>query len=201
MINITKGDVTNPVWKDTNQIIIHNVNSQGGMGTGVALALLKKWPAVRDEYIRWYGRRDGSFQLGSVQFVQVEPKIEVVNLIGQKNIGWESFENLGITIPPVRYEALYEGFVRVRSAIKSRFKPGEKWTEYTFHLPLLGSQLSGGNFEFVFQQYLQAFRGTNSSTMFYAFSDKDYEMLKEIYNKYKDIPEWASTIRKSIHSV
>lgn len=179
MIEIRKGDITEPIWPDTNRIIVHCVNSAGVMGAGVALALCTKWPAVRDEYLSWYNQNDNTFQLGSIQNVEVEEGIEVINLVGQKHVGDLTFSHLDIKLPPARYEALYEGFLRVRDMASQHIAEGEK--EQTIHLPLLGSALAGGDFRKVYQKYLKAFKGSDIRTCFYAYSDKDFDYLKKVY--------------------
>ena len=184
MIEIRKGDLTDPIWKDTHQVIIHCCNDVGEMAAGVAYALMKKWPVVREKYKSWYTYNAASMRLGEVQFVIVEPTVEVANLIGQKGIGRTEFVNVGYSMAPIRYEALFEGFVRIRNEIKGRFTPGNKWTEYTFHLPMLGSKLAGGDFYKVYEQYIKAFEGTNSRTCFYAFSDEDFKLLQEVQEHY-----------------
>ena len=107
------GDVREPIG-DGKKIICHCVNNKGRMGSGVALALLKKWPNVRKDYIRWFqtGQTmviksetgdvpDGSFNLGNIQFVRVvDGEILVVNMIAQH----DTVEINGV--PPVRYDAL-----------------------------------------------------------------------------------------------
>jgi hypothetical protein len=81
-------DVREPVG-DGRKVIGHVVNDLGKMGAGVALALLKKWPAVRSDYIEWHRSNNHNghpFALGKVQFVSVEEDIAVANIIGQHDI-------------------------------------------------------------------------------------------------------------------
>jgi hypothetical protein len=195
MIEIKQGDITNPIWPETNHVIIHSCNDSNAMGSGVALALLKKWPEVKARYHTWANTSPHTFKLGSIQFVQVEPAIEVVNLIGQKSTGMLRFENLGVELPPVRYEALYEGFLRVRSELKSRYKVGNKWTEYTLHLPLISHGLAMGDFREVFKLYMKAFEGTDSRTCFYAYSDADYRYLENVYRQIYILEELTKKAR------
>ena len=116
MINIqyVVGDVREPIGTG-NKLVCHCVNNLGQMGSGVALALLKKWPEVKGKYIEWFKKDEmqtrlyGKFELGNTQFIMVDNKLKIVvaNMIGQHNI---------ITIdkiPPVRYDSLRECLKKV----------------------------------------------------------------------------------------
>lgn len=198
MIEICKGNVLEPVWPDTNRLIIHCCNDLGLMGAGVALQIRKKWPVVYAAYDYWcngnilsvedskkvkFFDNDRSFTLGNIQIVKVDQGVYVCNLIGQKGI---SVQHIGrFTMPPVRYEALYEGFLKAREWVKSKYRPSYANTEWTFHLPMLGSNLAGGDFNTVFKMYCEAFKNTNSRSMFYALHDEDFNLLKKIYENNK----------------
>ncbi len=100
MLQYKKGDVTKPQGSGP-KVIPHCCNDVGRFGAGVALAIAKKWPQVKDLYLAWY-RSDpsllandagevcevtGRMGLGESQLVKVEPDIWVVNIIGQHGIG------------------------------------------------------------------------------------------------------------------
>ena len=65
--------------------VCHQVNCQGKMGAGIALAIRKKWPVVYNEYIRVY--TEGKLQLDDVIFVNVTPTLCIANLCGQDRYG------------------------------------------------------------------------------------------------------------------
>lgn len=65
--------------------ICHQVNCQGVMGAGVALAIRKKWESVYHTYFQAY--KNGELKLGNVIFVSVTPHICVANLCGQEFYG------------------------------------------------------------------------------------------------------------------
>ena len=69
ILNITKG------------VIVHQVNCQGVMGCGIALAIKCKWPIVFEKY------RAFKFCLGQIQLVQVASQLWVCNLAGQDRYG------------------------------------------------------------------------------------------------------------------
>jgi O-acetyl-ADP-ribose deacetylase (regulator of RNase III) len=65
-IEYIKKDIT----ETTVGIIAHGVNCQGAMGSGVALAIMTKWPIIRESYMRI---APGKQNLGNVDFVDVDP--------------------------------------------------------------------------------------------------------------------------------
>ena len=68
-------------------IICHQVNCQGVMGSGIALAIKNKWPVVFDEYNRYVkSNKDFTF-LGKLQIVDVGRKLSVANIFGQLYFG------------------------------------------------------------------------------------------------------------------
>lgn len=89
-----KGDVT----KADQDVIAHGVNCKGAMGSGVALALLKRWPRVREEYIEFH--KNFGWRLGTVQYIPVNDHQIVANCAtqksylprGQKHVDYEAVE-------------------------------------------------------------------------------------------------------------
>lgn len=67
-------------------IIVHQVNCEQVMGSGVAKAIRDKWPQVYESYIQY--SKDMLFMipfdlLGSVDFCEINDKLTVANLFGQ----------------------------------------------------------------------------------------------------------------------
>lgn len=80
--NIT-GDVTTPI----KGIIGHGVNCQGVMGSGVALAIRKKFPKAYEEYIQLCSEKKPEELLGTVQMVKITDELYIANLFTQLNFG------------------------------------------------------------------------------------------------------------------
>lgn len=85
MINYIKKDITTV----THGIVVHGVNCQGKMGSGVALAIRNKWQNVFDNYQRHcngyiHTRR---MLLGTVQYVRVADSVYVGNWFTQEYYG------------------------------------------------------------------------------------------------------------------
>lgn len=158
------GDVTNPD-EVGNLFILHCVNDcvGGCMGSGVALALLKKWQQVREQYISWANNmikfqkevnswESGDYRLGEIQLVKVEGStknndfIGVVNMVGQRDV--VDFHG----IPPIRYESIRECLWRVRDCI-------EHWNKNPINIVAckFGSGLAGGSWDKIEKIIIEVF--------------------------------------------
>jgi len=131
-IHYLKGDATVPAGEG-NKIIVHVCNDVGGWGKGFVVALSKKWREPEKQYRSW-AESHSNFQLGEVQFVQVEPDIWVANLIGQRDV---SPDRDGT--PPVRYSAIRKGLIKVSAFARQK--------KATVHMPRIGCGLAGGTWD------------------------------------------------------
>lgn len=133
-INYIKGDATAPV-SENSKIIVHICNDIGGWGKGFVMAISKKWKLPEIKYREWFKNKIG-FELGKVQFVQVENDIWVANLIGQHKINKDENGEA-----PIRYNAIEEGLKAVASfAIENNL---------SVHMPRIGCGLAGGTWEVI----------------------------------------------------
>lgn len=86
-------------------VIAHQVNCQGVMGSGVAKQIKEKWPRVFEEYRKFYqnlikkGRSDEL--LGCCQTVNINDNLTIANLFGQQYYGRSKGTRY------TNYEALY----------------------------------------------------------------------------------------------
>ena len=131
-----KGDATAPIVSGV-KVITHICNDIGGWGKGFVLALSKKWKMPEEAYRQWYKSQE-EFTLGAVQFVNVENKLYVANMIGQHGIYKDSKG-----LPPIRYDA-------VRQCLKevALFTIAHK---ASVHMPRIGCGLAGGKWELMEQ--------------------------------------------------
>ena len=127
------GDVTKPIG-DGCKVIVHCCNDIGVMGAGVALAIANKWPNAKKAYSTLH--KSAGLCLGQVQLVKVDYNIVICNLIGQRGVGPQTID--GTTLPPIRYEAIYEGLLRLRARISAADIP------ISIHAPRFGCGLAGG---------------------------------------------------------
>lgn len=130
MITYTKGDATRPTGYGV-RIIAHVVNHQGGWGRGFVLAISRRWSEPERAYRSWAKSKDGTFALGHVQLVKVEPDLYVANMVAQ-----EGYRNSTNQIP-LRYYALEDCLKELRLQANL--------LKATVHMPRIGSGLSGGS--------------------------------------------------------
>ncbi len=130
-INYLKGDATSPQAPGV-KMIAHICNDLGGWGKGFVLAISKRWKEPEASYRLWYRERaKNDFALGSIQVVQVEPYIYVVNMIGQRGI--KVSRSSGV---PIRYEAVKQCLEALAIEAKS--------LNASVHMPRIGCGLAGG---------------------------------------------------------
>jgi len=154
ILRVVEGDVTNPQRTAPNDIVVipHCCNNKGVMGAGVALALRKKWGKVYKVYKEMEAQSPSGLKnrLGDICYAKVKyipnttkATIVVINMIGQDGV--VSADNL----KHVKYLALSSAMKKVFyyvELIKSQTsKP------VVIHCPKFGSDLAGGNFEFILE--------------------------------------------------
>lgn len=130
-INYLIGDATKPIGQE-NKIITHVCNDIGAWGAGFVLAISKKWKEPEKKYKEWFKSKD-KFELGKVQYVQVEKDIVIANMIGQHGIKTFGYNK------PIRYDAIEECLEKVAIVCKNN--------NATIHMPRIGCGLAGGEWE------------------------------------------------------
>lgn len=117
----------------THGVICHQVNIQGAMGAGLALAIKRKWPIVFEKYKVMCDRQ--LFHLGSIQPVQVSETLWVCNLAGQE------FYGKGLQTD---YEAVRMGLEKINKWAGDR--------NFQVYLPYkMGAGLAGGDWAVIEQ--------------------------------------------------
>jgi O-acetyl-ADP-ribose deacetylase (regulator of RNase III) len=152
-IKYIKGDATSPIGEG-NKIIVHICNDIGAWGKGFVMALSAKWNKPETEYRDWY-KKQTDFELGNVQFVQVEEDLYVANIIGQRDITKKN------SMPPIRYEAVEEGLKK--TAVKA------KEIKASIHMPRIGSGLAGGYWNIIESIIIKTLIDNNVEVTVYDF--------------------------------
>ena len=131
-ISYVRGSATNPVG-DGNKFIMHICNDIGHWGGGFTAAVSRRWfkPHIAYHHWRMLNDADEDMELGTIQIVKVESDIWVINLIGQHRTGGPNSIR-----PPIRYEAVRTGLLRVARAAANR--------NASVHMPRIGCGLAGG---------------------------------------------------------
>ena len=153
-IKYINGDATEPVGEG-NIIIVHICNDIGRWGRGFVMAISNKWSEPKEEYRKWFKSKN-EFELGKVQFVQVEDNIWITNLIGQHKLKEDDFGK-----PPIRYEAIKEGLNEVLLKAKE--------LNASVHMPRIGFGLAGGKWSIVRDLILKSLVYNEVSTTVYDF--------------------------------
>jgi O-acetyl-ADP-ribose deacetylase (regulator of RNase III) len=124
------GDVTQPQGEGT-KILVHVCNDAGGFGSGVAGAIAKWRPEVRQAYKEWHAKGE-NFALGMVQLVKLDDGIIVANMIAQHGYSYAGH-------PAIQYPALHMCLSKVAKRAKELCA--------TIHAPRLGCGLAGGTWD------------------------------------------------------
>lgn len=127
-IVLVKGDVT----KATQDVIAHGVNCKGAMGSGVALALLKRWSRVREQYMLKH--HNGGWRLGDIQYVPIGQDRFVANCATQKNY-----------LPRGPQHADYDAIEKVMNELAEFCAVNNK----TLAMPKIGAGLAGGDWKVI----------------------------------------------------
>lgn len=129
-IRYLKGDATSPQAAGV-KIVAHVCNDLGGWGKGFVLAVSRRWKEPEARYRAWHrARAKNDFELGAVQYVQVERYVWVANMVAQRGV------RPSRNGPPIRYDALDR-------ALESL---GAKALDLSasVHMPRIGCGLGGG---------------------------------------------------------
>ncbi|WP_343585003.1 Appr-1-p processing protein [Flavobacterium sp.] len=153
-IQYIKGDATSPEGTE-NKIIVHVCNDIGGWGKGFVMAISKRWKTPEKQYREWFKSKN-DFELGKVQFIQVEEDLWVANLIGQHKINKD--ENGGA---PIRYQAIEEGLGAVSDFAKTN--------NASVHMPRIGCGLAGGKWEMIEPIILKTLSSQDIKVVVYDF--------------------------------
>jgi O-acetyl-ADP-ribose deacetylase (regulator of RNase III) len=125
----------------TDGTIVHSVNCMGPQG-GLAGAIARKWPHVREHYLDVIRvMKNSPMLLGKVSYAQADEKITIANLFGQYNISSHSRQT--------DYAALKYGFIDIKNNANG-----------DIHLPYkIGCGLGGGEWDIVWELIENCFMG------------------------------------------
>ncbi len=113
---------------DSGLPVVHCVNAQHRMASGVAKAIRQKYPQVYEDYMN-----TKVLNLGDVIVTKENTNIVVFSIVGQKYYGYDSKRY-------VDYNALQDGLLEVS-------KLCEQNNIDAISMPLIGAGLAGGDWE------------------------------------------------------
>ena len=77
------------IFESGADIICHQVNCQGVMGSGIAKQVREKFPSVYEAYISQCKKQSSKELLGGAQIVQANNITYIANLFGQNKYGYD----------------------------------------------------------------------------------------------------------------
>ncbi len=127
-------------------IIGHQCNARGVMGSGVALAIKNRYPEVFQSYRKFF--EDGNLKLGKVDFAKTNNGKIVANMCGQDKYGRDGKQYTD-------YEALEKCFDKTARYMKEN---NLKTIAFPYNL---GCGSGGGKWSVVFELIKEYFSDTN----------------------------------------
>lgn len=126
MIRYYQGDLLSV----KNGLILHGVNCQRKMASGVAKAIREAYPQVYDSYMD-ISKEEMLEWIGRIQLVKIDDSLTIGNAFTQKYYGYDGKLYLS-------YDALFDCFTQLGQL---NFK--------SVHIPKIGCGLAGGDWEIV----------------------------------------------------
>lgn len=151
MLKIIKGNI----FESNATAILHQVNCQGVMGSGVAKQVREKYPSVYQSYKRACENLGPYGVFGKIQVCTINSDKSrfIVNLFSQLNYG---------------YSGCYTDYEKLRECLK---KVNERFSGCTVAIPyLLGCGRGGGNWEIVSKMIEETL--TDCDVAFYQYDGK-----------------------------
>ncbi len=119
------------ILKESTGILVHGVNAQGVMGSGIAKLIRDKYPQVYTDYMRMYKFNGNQLMLGEVIKTDISDKLKIVSGVTQKFYGRDK------NFIYLDYAALEKVFVQVNDYAKE--------TSLPVIFPLVGCGLANGD--------------------------------------------------------
>jgi O-acetyl-ADP-ribose deacetylase (regulator of RNase III) len=107
MIKLVDGDLL----KATENLIVHQVNCQGEMNSGIAEQVKKQFPSAYNDYIRYTRHKYPNQLLGDILVSGIGENRAIVHLFAQETYGYDGKRYTS-------YDAFYEGLLRIKEAIR-----------------------------------------------------------------------------------
>lgn len=153
MIKVVYGDL----MQATEDIIVHQVNCKGVMGSGVAKQIKANFPEVFNEYRGYAQSHDSDELLGTAQFVFSPSKNKIVaNVFGQDSFGASrrrTFES-----------ALIWGLIKVKEFAEDN--------NMSVAMPYnIGCALGGGDWDTVYEGIQAVFSDFDRDVVLYQFEE------------------------------
>lgn len=144
MIHYVKGDLIKAFERGEVTMIAHGCNCHKCMGGGIAYALAKVFPVIRESDTRL--RYTPEERLGRVVKIKVAPNKYILNCYTQLGYG----EGLQLN---------YKALKRCMQAIWQHIKTNPYMQDVVFGIPKIGAGLAGGNWKRIERIINKAIKG------------------------------------------
>ena len=135
MIKYIKGDL----FAESHKIIVHGVNCQGVMGSGIAKIIREKWPEVYDDYHQFCQLREPYRFLGLVRVsASNDNKVTILNCFTQLEYGKDGKRYMS-------YDAVDDCMKSIASNMVWKSWNGTKISNDYIAMPKIGAGLGGGH--------------------------------------------------------
>ena len=136
------------IFESGADVICHQVNCQGVMGSGIAKQVREKYPWVYAEYKECCDL-SGSMMLGAYQQVYIDEKRVILNIFNQDKFGYDGKCYTS-------YEALGESLKDI----------AETYSDKTIAIPyLMGCHRGGGDWNIVYKMIEEIFEGHDGDVL------------------------------------
>lgn len=164
ILKIVEGDATDPQTTHEKEVVVipHVCNNLGAWGAGFVLALSKKYKKPEEVY-KAYCHNNKAFPiLGAVCYAKMDNFLVVANMIAQD--GLVSKDN-----PiPIKYKALATAMASVADFIDHIGSPDNP---IVIHCPKFGSDLAGGDWNFILELIRELWLEAGIDVVVYEFQE------------------------------
>lgn len=122
------------IFESGADVILHQVNCQGVMGSGIAKQVRERYPMVFAQYKEFCNKHsdDTSFLLGLAQCIKVGENNYIVNLFAQNNFGYDgkcytNYRALQRCLESVRDYAIFHGKTIAIPYLMACHRGGGNW--------------------------------------------------------------------------
>lgn len=138
MIIYRKGDVVNAFYLGQVDVLVHQCNARGIMGSGIAKQIKDSFPAAFDDYKQRHTTQGNHLELGQNVITTIERQLEqcnglIVNLIGQNNFLPRGQKHTS-------YDAIHDGLTNLKEHLEDYHKVA---------MPKIGAGLGGGDWKVI----------------------------------------------------
>ena len=156
--------ITGNLLSNETGILIHGVNCQKVMGSGIALQIKNQYPEVYDSYLEYF--IENPSPLGEIDIVIIKPDLMIVNAFTQMYYGKN---------PNTRYVS-YDAIDNCFKAIANFYESEElKHKNIPIRFPLIGAGKGNGNWHCIHEIILSNLEHIVESELIELWLPKEFQ--------------------------